>query len=166
MVQIIQVRSQKDVKDVKILIYEFIDWLAERYPDLQDTIEAYFKQQGFDEEMANLLQIFGPPYGECLLARIGDEPVGIVMMKSHEGSECEMNRMFVRNSARRQGIAKAMTDQLFASARELGYQRMILSALDKHYEALPLYRKLGFNDDARPADSGDDAHEVRMALNL
>ena len=88
MVQIIQVRSQKDVKDVKILIYEFIDWLAERYPDLQDTIEAYFKQQGFDEEMANLLQIFGPPYGECLLARIGDEPVGIVMMKSHEGSEC------------------------------------------------------------------------------
>lgn len=104
MLQIIQVRNDADIRDVKILIYEFIDWLTERYPDLQDTIDAYFKQQGFDEEMANLLKVFGPPHGECFLARIADEPVGIVMMKPHGGTECEMNRMFVRSSARRQGV--------------------------------------------------------------
>lgn len=166
MVTVIKVRSQADLEDVKTLIYEFIDWLAVRYPDLEDTIRTYFEQQDFNEEMANLLKAYGPPRGECLLARQGEEPVGIVMMKQHGATECELNRMFVRSSARRQGVALALAEHLFASAREIGYQRMILSALDKHHEAIPLYRKLGFHDDDRPPDSGDDAHEVRMALDL
>jgi GNAT superfamily N-acetyltransferase len=166
MVTIVKVRSDTDVNDVKILINEFIDWLSERYPELEDTIAAYFKQQGFEEEMNNLLSVFGPPHGECLLARIADQPVGIVMMKEHGSTACEMNRMFVRNSARRQGVAQALVDQLFINARKMGYKRMILSALDKHYESLPLYRKMGFEDDDRPADSGDDEHEVRMVCIL
>jgi GNAT superfamily N-acetyltransferase len=166
MVTIVKVRSDTDVGDVKTLINEFIDWLSERYSELEETIATYFKQQGFEEEMNNLLGVFGPPGGECLLARIDDQPVGILMMKEHGSTVCEMNRMFVRNSVRRQGVAQALVAQLFVSARRIGYKRMILSALDKHYESLPLYRKMGFTDDDRPPDSGDDEHEVRMVCTL
>jgi GNAT superfamily N-acetyltransferase len=166
MVEVILVRSQAEIEDVKTLIYEFIDWLGARYPELEDTIRSYFKQQGFNEEMADLLKVYGPPCGECLLARIDDKPAGIVMFKPHGTLECEMNRMFVRSSARRQGVAQALTNRMFTRAKDLGYQRMILSALDKHHEAIPLYRKLGFTDDDRPSELHDNAHEVRMVRDL
>jgi hypothetical protein len=95
MVTIVKVRSDTDVDDVKTLINEFINWLSECYLELEETIATYFKQQGFEEEMNNLLGVFGPPGGECLLARIDDQPVGILMMKEHGLTVCEMNRMFV-----------------------------------------------------------------------
>ncbi len=106
------------------------------------------------------------PGGECLLARIDDQPVGILMMKERGSTVCEMNRMFVRNSVRRQGVAQTLVAQLFISARRMGYKRLMLSALYKHCESLPLYRKMGFADDDRPPDSGDDEHEVRLVCTL
>lgn len=100
---IISVTTDDEVAAAKNLIYEFIDWLHERYPDMSQLIADYFSSQGFDDEMANLLAVFGPPRGACLLARDGDEPVGILMMKPHGETEVEMNRMFVRENARGKG---------------------------------------------------------------
>lgn len=163
---IISVTTDDEVAAAKNLIYEFIDWLHERYPDMSQLIADYFSSQGFDDEMANLLAVFGPPRGACLLARDGDEPVGILMMKPHGETEVEMNRMFVRENARGKGIGRALANRLIAEARAIGYQKMILSALDRHFEALPLYSSLGFVDDsARAPDSGDE-REVRLSLDL
>ena len=166
MIEISTVRADADVQVVKTLIYEFVDWLGERYPELEDTIKTYFSNQGFETEMDDLLSVFGPPGGECLLARKDGSPVGILMMKPHGAQECEMNRMFVQARARRNGIGEAMGRRLILAASDLGYDRMILSGLDKHYEALPLYRKLGFVEESREPDSGDVEHEVCMALDL
>ena len=77
-----------------------------------------------------------------------------------------MNRMFVRESVRGQGIGKALAVRLIEEARRIGYDWMILSALDRHFEALPLYHGLGFVDDSeRPPDSGDE-REIRLKLDL
>ncbi len=166
MVDIISVTTDEEVESVKALIYEFIDWLAERYPDMAELISVYFSNQGFDEEMANLLTVFGPPGGTCLLARLDNEPVGILMMKPHGDTEVEMNRMYVRESVRGRGVGRALANRLIEEARSIGYKKMILSALDRHHEALPLYRSLGFVDDSqRPPDSGDE-REVRLKMDL
>ncbi len=166
MVKVVSVSSGEELVAVKELIYEFIDWLGERYPDMGQLIEDYFSNQGFEEEMANLLTVFGPPGGACLLAFVDDEPVGILMMKPHGETEVEMNRMFVRKSARGHGVGRALAERLLQEARRIGYETMILSALDRHFEALPLYHSLGFVDDSqRPPDSGDE-REVRLKLDL
>lgn len=166
MLEIIKARSDADLVAVKTLIYEFVDWLHERYPEMKAEIEYYFSHQGFDAEMADILAIFGPPSGECLLALVDGEPAGILMYKANGEGECEMNRMFVRASARRKGAGVALGWALMDAARAAGYKEMILAALDRHDEALPLYEKLGFEYELRESESGNIAREKHMRLRL
>ena len=73
-----------------------------------------------------LLLHFTPPAGECLLARQDGHPAGILMLKPRaEAGVFEMNRMFVRDSARGAGVARALVARLMQRARELGYQVMV-----------------------------------------
>ncbi|MEP1206910.1 MAG: GNAT family N-acetyltransferase [Rhizobiaceae bacterium] len=114
-----------------------------------------------------MLVDFAPPGGECLLVKLGDQPVGILMMKPHSEGVCEMNRMFVRPKARGHGVGRALCNRVIERSRELGYEIMILSALDRHDEAIRLYRSLGFEQDSRPPGAaGATQREVQMRLVL
>jgi len=166
--EITTVTTEADADDVRRLILEFVDWQHERYPDLRAYIDAYFNGQGFDAEMANITQAFGPPHGTCLLAHLNGEPAGIVMMKPRKiGEIAEMNRMFVRKSARGHGIGKALVQRLISDARAMSYTKMELETLDNHDEALGLYVRLGFFDEPeRPLKPGASQRQCRLALDL
>lgn len=79
-------------------------------------------------------------------------PMGIVMLKPFGDNVCEMNRMFVRPEARGKGVARALCAMLIKRARELGYSAMVLDALDKHDEAISLYKSLGFAIEERKVE--------------
>lgn len=161
------VRTEDQAAHVRQMAWEFVDWLRERYPELHASIDEYLSNQDFQGMLDRLLEAFTPPAGECLLARLDGAPVGILMLKPYDDAVCEMNRMFVRPAGRGQGVARALCQRLIGRARELGYDAMVLSALDRHDEAIALYRSIGFRDDARTADteSGADREvQMRMAL--
>lgn len=156
---IVKARSDDDIAAVTVLAWEFIALLRARYPEREAQLQSYLSEQRFEEMLANFRDHFCPPVGECLLARLEGVPVGIVMMKPAGGGLCEMNRMFVRAAARGKGIGRGLCEALIAEARALGYTEMRLGALDRHVEALPLYRSLGFVEDPDPpahavSDSG------------
>ena len=162
---IVKARSDADIAAVTELAWEFVDFLRTRYPERLEDLELYLKKQRFTEMLANFRDHFNPPKGECFLARLDDRPVGIVMLKANFGKACEMNRMFVRAEARGRGIGRALCNALIAEARALGYAEMRLGALDRHVEALPLYRSLGFA--AVPARRGaQDDGVIHMRLTL
>lgn len=150
------------------MAWAFIDWLRGRYPDMHGVIDEYLENQNFRGMLAELLKHFTPPAGECLLATLDGAPAGILMLKPYAApSVCEMNRMFVRPEARGVGVARALCQRLFERARELGYDAMVLSALDRHDEAIALYRSLGFRDDVRRNDTASGAsREVLMRIDL
>ena len=160
------VRSDAQAAQVAVLAWGFIDWLRGRYPEKRDEIERYLTHQEFDEQIKDVRTIYGPPDGECLLAVLGGQPVGIVMLKDKGEGICEMNRMFVSEAARGAGAGRALVARLQERAREMGFQRMILGALPRHHEALALYRKMGFVDDPRPKDAGNASDAVLMACTL
>ncbi len=166
MVDIRSVRTREDADAVYTLAYEFIDWLRERYPDMRDQIESYMRAQKFDEQIRDVLVHYNPPKGECLLAVNGDEPVGILMLKTFGEGVCEMNRMFVRDSARGLGVGRALVRDLTRRAREMGFTTMVLSALPRHHEALALYASEGFRMDDRPRDAGTSPEAILMKLDL
>lgn len=166
MLEIIHVRSEADAADVRLLVGEFIDWLFERYPDHHEPILAYFKNQGLETQLRDLLKIFCPPKADCLLARVDGNAAGIVMLKPNAGETCEMNRMFVRASMRGHGVGRALVTELLETARGLGYRRMLLAAGPNHDEAVALYRSFGFAQDPSIPDTGAGDIEVRMIRDL
>ncbi len=166
-VTISMVRSEAQASHVRALAWEFIGWLHVRYPDLSNSIDEYLTNQNFEKQLEELLVHFNPPSGECLLAEVDGRAAGILMLKPKDSETCEMNRMYVREFARGQGVARAMCVHLIDLARGLGYRTMILSALNRHYEALPLYRSLGFEEDRRKPDAESAADmEVQMKIAL
>ena len=166
MLDIIRVRTEADATQVRLLVAEFFDWMRGRYPEGAEIITAYWDKQDMPAQLRNLLTIFAPPKAECLLARLNGEPVGIVMTKPHSGDMCEMNRMFVRPTARGHGAGRALVGEILLAARGLGYKRMMLAGGPRHTEALALYRSFGFVEDKSLPDTGSGDIEVRMIRDL
>jgi len=166
-VEIRRMRSDQDAEAVRMLAWEFIAWLRDRYPERVGEIDAYMASQKFEQQIARPLIHFTPPDAECLLALLDGTPVGILMLKRKDLDTCEMNRMYVAPDGRRRGIGRALCDALIGRARELGYRRMFLSALDRHHEALSLYRSIGFTEAKDPSPGADERdYVVPMRLEL
>ena len=166
MLKIERVRNQVQADAVYTLAYEFIDWMRERYPEMASEIDVYLRHQKFDEQIREVLKHYNPPKGECLLATHKGQPVGILMLKDLGKGICEMNRMFVRESARGLGAGRALVEELKKSAREMGFKVMTLSALPRHHEAMSLYRSCGFELDAREREAGNSDNAVLMKTYL
>ena len=166
MLDIIRVRSEADAAEVRLMVAEFFDWMHERYPEGAESHRAYWIKQDMPTQLRDLLTIFAPPKAECLLARLNGDPVGIVMTKPHSDGMCEMNRMFVRPSARGHGVGRALVGELLVAAQGLGYKRMMLSGGTRHTEAMALYRSFGFAHDPSLPDTGSGDVEVRMIRDL
>ncbi|MGR3724013.1 GNAT family N-acetyltransferase [Abyssibius alkaniclasticus] len=143
-------RSDDDIAEVTRLAWEFVAFLKDRYPERIAQIDEYLERQRFVQMLADFRSYFNPPKGECVLARLEGVGVGIVMLKPVQGELCEMNRMFVTPKARGYGVGRRLCTTLFDRARALGYRQMRLGALDRHDEALGLYRSLGFEPDPEP----------------
>ena len=133
---------------------------------MESEIETYLHHQKFDEQIREVLIHYNPPKGECLLAFDGAIPVGILMLKDLGGGVCEMNRMFVRESARGLGLGGALVREIIKRAQQMGFHRVTLSALPRHHEAMTLYRSLGFIDDDRPKEPGNSDNAILMKLEL
>jgi GNAT superfamily N-acetyltransferase len=166
LLDIIRVRSEADADEVRLLVGEYRDWLTERYPEDGAIIAAYWQNQDIPGQLARLLTLFAPPSAECLLARLNGVPVGTVMTKLHSGDMCEMNRMFVRPSARGHRVGRALVSELLVAARGLGYGRMMLVVGPNHTEALALYCSLGFTEDPNLPDTGAGDIEMRLIRDL
>jgi len=166
-VEIVLVRTETQADHVREMAWEFVGWLHERYPEMRLVIDEYLENQDFVGMLERLLAHFTPPAGECLLAVLDGAPVGILMLKPYADGVAEMNRMFVRPAARGKGVARALCQRLIERAREMGYRDMVLSGLDRHVEAIALYRSIGFLDDVRKADTQSGAdREILMRLTL
>jgi GNAT superfamily N-acetyltransferase len=166
MLKIEPVRNSEQSEAVYMLAYEFIDWLRDRYPEMDKEIGDYLRHQKFDEQIRDVLVHFNPPNGECLLALNENQPVGILMLKALNDEKCEMNRMFVRNNARGLGAGRALVEHLKQRAIEMGFSKMTLSALPRHHEAIALYRSCGFELDNREREAGNSENAVLMEIDL
>lgn len=125
------------VGEVRALLETYLDWLGPLV--CSSTLPA---------EIASLPQPYGPPGGALFLAR--DESghaLGCVGIRECDGQACEIKRLYVREGARRQGVARALVRAAIDQARAMGYAEMLLTTLpDEMPGVVTLYRSLGFRD--------------------
>ncbi|MGH9034264.1 MAG: GNAT family N-acetyltransferase [Acidimicrobiia bacterium] len=134
---------------VEPLFREYANWVAGR---LQADLGLHFEEadierhhQAFRGELPRLVA----PGGRLLLARAGEEAVGVGALKPVDATTAEIKRMYVRPQGRGRGVGRALLQQLVDDARSEGYRTARLESLRFMTEAHTLYRSVGFVDTTR-----------------
>lgn len=100
--------------------------------------------QGFDDELKQIPQMYGPPHGALLLAKEGASYIGCVALRPKGGGTCEMKRLYVTDAAKGKGLGRQLAEAIIEAGTALGYKKMVLDTLDTLTPALRLYESLGF----------------------
>lgn len=136
MIEIVHAETSGRIAQVKMLFLEYAESLG---------FSLCF--QAFDEELASLPGMYAPPEGRLLIAYLNGEAVGCAALHKLEDGICEMKRLYVRPSARGQGIGKKLSEQIISEARLIGYRRMRLDTIESQMQtAVALYRAQGFRE--------------------
>ncbi len=122
---------------------DFRELLAEYFAHLELTW-PYPDPARWRRELNSLPGNFAPPSGRMLVAYVEAEPAGVVALVDLGDGSCEVKRLYVRPSHRRQGVSRALMERLLAEAHEAGYARMCLGTAPSFAEAIALYESLGF----------------------
>lgn len=117
------------------------------FVDYQKELNADLCFQSFNQELAQPLKKYGPPYGLLLLAFYQGAVAGcIALTPMQQAGTCEMKRLYVKPAFRQHQIGNALVEKLIAEAKLLGYTTMRLDTLERLKPAIQLYRKFGFTD--------------------
>ncbi|BDZ41580.1 hypothetical protein GCM10025865_08790 [Paraoerskovia sediminicola] len=83
-----------------------------------------------------------------LVARRGDRLLGCASVRGADAGSpagaAELSKVFVRDEARRTGVASALLDAIEAAARAHGVERLLLGTGPRQPEALATYRRRGY----------------------
>jgi putative acetyltransferase len=151
---VIEARSASEYATGRSMIEEY----AQSLP-----VDLRFEQ--LDAELNQLADIYGPPTGCLLLARLDEDLIGCGGLRRISDKVCEMKRLYVRPVGRGLGVGRDIAVGLIQKASALGYTRMVLDSLVDMSSAQNLYQSLGFT---RTAPYYDDPRPgfVYMALDL
>ena len=167
MANVAPARTDTEIDVARALVWEFFGVVRQRYPELLETIADYIKEQDVAGELDRFSDVFLPPHGDCYLGFHEGEIVGICFIRPRGEGDGELNRMYVRESARGRGLGRSLCDAAINGARDLGYETLYLDGYHRFVEALPLYRSVGFEDYTAPnAFGGYDKRFVNMRMTL
>ncbi len=144
MYTIIFANKEKHLAQIWDLFFEYLQWintkLIEEYGMGVDDVEGYV------EADIQHIDKFMPPMGRLLLGYIDDRLAGMAALKELSPGVGEIKRMYVRSEFRRQGLGRALLQQLLAEAAQAGYQCLRLDSAPFLPESHNLYHTSGFRD--------------------
>lgn len=105
-----------------------------------------------------------PPRGEALVALVGDDPAGQLLLVPHAAGEVRLERMYVRPAHRRQGVGRMLLSAALDAARGLGYRRAVCDVLPSRRDAIALYEAQGFH--RIPSYADKDPARVCLGVDL
>lgn len=106
--------------------------------------------QGFEDELAQLERVYGPPQGLMLLAYADGQLAACIAFRALTDvghvKACEMKRLYVRPAWRELGLGRRLAQVAMKRARDAGHACMLLDTLDEMGPARGLYASLGFEE--------------------
>ena len=104
--------------------------------------------QNFEDELAQLPGDYAPPRGQLLLAMVDGAVAGCCALRPIDGTDypnaSEMKRLYVRKAFRGVGLGRQLVEAMLDTARQAGYDHVLLDTLDDMEAARTLYEELGF----------------------
>ena len=130
-----------DYKDeIKSLFTEYTEYLVEN--DVE--FKKYLEIQKYDNEIENLEDKYGMPWGRLYIAFYEIQVAGCIALRKLNDTQCEMKRLYVKPEFRNKGIAKMLVEKVISDSKEIGYSSMLLDTLPFLQTAIKMYKKIGF----------------------
>lgn len=127
-------------QEIKALFSEYTDMLVAG----DSSFKQYLDIQHYDDEIKNLANKYGHPYGRLYIAYRREEPTGCIGLRRIDDKSCEMKRLYVRPQFRGGKIGERLIRRIIEDAKKIGYAHMLLDTLPFLESALHLYKKIGF----------------------
>ena len=137
----IEPAGQVDLHAIKDMLREYADWM-----DHQHCFVS------FEQELENLPGDYSPPGGFLLLAKVNQNPAGIIALKRISFEICEMKRLWVKKEYRNFKIGYKLISETIKNAKLLHYKKIILETTPKMEKAISLYKQLNFSNDSAEKD--------------
>lgn len=122
-------------------------------PTLINLMREFYAEGGYVLDEAEGKASFNtlistPALGGVWLAEIDGEAVGHVVLvvrfaMEYGGLEGYIDDLFVRPSARRQGVGRALLEALFADCRQRGVKALVVEVGQSNHAAQKLYASFG-----------------------
>ncbi|WP_028042194.1 GNAT family N-acetyltransferase [Candidatus Stoquefichus massiliensis] len=100
--------------------------------------------QNLNDELEHLDQKYTQKNGRILVAIVERQVVGCVAYHCHNEKRCEMKRLYVLPTYRKQKIGLRLIENIIQAAKEDGYTEMVLDTILPLHSAIGIYKKLGF----------------------
>lgn len=150
---------------VEPLFGEYGEWIAGRLEqDVGITFTDADLARHHDGLRGELPRLLGPG-GRLLVARLGDDAVGVGALRPVDDTTAEIKRMYVRPAAQGLGIGRAILARLVQDARAEGYATVRLETVRFMTTALAMYRAFDFVEVAR-FDGSETANTVLEPLTV
>jgi len=147
------------------LFREYGEWVARRLgQDVGITFTEADLARHHDAFRAELPGLLGTR-GRLLVARLGDNPVGVSTLKPVDETTAEIKRMYVRPAAQGLGVGRAIVARLLQDATAEGYATVRLETLRFMTIARAMYRAFGFVE-VQAFDGSEAANTVLEPLTI
>jgi GNAT superfamily N-acetyltransferase len=147
------------------LFSEYGEWVAGRLEqDVGITFTETDLARHHDAFRAELPRLLGSR-GRLLVARIGDNPVGVGTLKPVDETTAEIKRVYVRPAAQGLGVGGAIVARLLQDARAEGYATVRLETLRFMTAAQAMYRGFDFVE-VEAFDGSEAANTVLEPLTI
>ena len=125
--------SETEYAAAASLFTEYADWL---------NIDLGF--QKFSEELKQLKEMYGPPFGAIILAKQENNFIGCIAIRKIDIGVAELKRMYVKPTEQHNGIGKRLLEIALETAKKYRYKKIRLDTLNNMTPAIGLYKKNGF----------------------
>lgn len=104
----------------------------------------------FDEGLDHLSRFYALDGRAYYVLLRNDEFIGGIGLAEFDGDCCELQKLYLADAARGQGLGYGMIAYIEERAREMGYRRMYLETHSNLQTAVHIYEKMGYQEIARP----------------
>ena len=138
----------KPAVDLLIPAPEEMACVRQIFQEYADSLNIDLEFQGFESEIADLPGDYAAPRGQILLAYVDGALAGCCALRPLDDCDypnaAEMKRLFVRKPFRGFGLGRHLVEGILDTARQAGYDHVLLDTLDDMEAARALYVDLGF----------------------
>lgn len=127
---------------VKVLFSEYTQMLLQK----DCKFKSYLEIQNYDDEISNLEDKYGLPYGRLYIALVDDKPAGCIALRKLDEKRSELKRLYIRPEFRGEKIAKSLMELIIKDAKEIGYSCILLDTISFMKEAINMYKNFGFRE--------------------